>query len=190
VSEHVRRVAWAKEDPFGAEFAEARIESDRMRANGIAIGVDPSPYRLDYELETEGEFVTSRLLVTATEEGAERRLDLRRSPDGEWTADRGLPDLADVLDCDLGLSPLTNTMPVLRHRLLEGGEPVELSMAWVSVPDLGVHRSRQRYVPVADGIVRFESLDGSFSAEIVFDSDGLVRDYPGIARRLSGPSGG
>ena len=31
-------------------------------------------------------------------------------------------------------------------------------------------------------MVRFESLDDSFLAEIVFDDDGLVLDYPGIGR--------
>ena len=41
---------------------------------------------------------------------------------------------ADALDCDLGLSPATNLMPVLRHGLLSGGDPVELTTAWVSSP--------------------------------------------------------
>ena len=45
---------------------------------------------------------------------------------------------------DLGLSPLTNSMPVLRHGLLEGGER-DFLMAWVSVPDLAVHADPQRY---------------------------------------------
>ena len=31
--------------------------------------------------------------------------------------------------------------------------------------------------------MRFEGDDG-FSADITFDSDGLVVDYPGLARRL------
>jgi hypothetical protein len=101
-----------------------------------------------------------------------------------------LPDLAGALDCDLGLSPLTNSMPVLRHGLLEPGEPVELLMAWVAVPELTVHASAQRYVPLGEGVVRFESLDGEFTADIEFDADGLVVDYPGIARRLNSPSGG
>jgi len=59
-------------------------------------------------------------------------------------------------------------------------------MAWVSVPDLAVYPSRQRYTFVrheaTPHVVRFESLDSSFIAEIVFDDDGLVLDYPGIGR--------
>ena len=49
------------------------------------------------------------------------------------------------LDCDLGLSPVTNLMPVLRHGLLSGGDAFQLTAAWVSVPDLGVHADGQRY---------------------------------------------
>jgi hypothetical protein len=33
-------------------------------------------------------------------------------------------------------------------------------------------------------VVRFEALDGSFSADIVLDADAVVIDYPAIARRL------
>jgi hypothetical protein len=94
--------------------------------------------------------------------------------------------VAGALDCDLGLSPLTNTMPVLRHGLLTGGGPVDLLMAWVAVPELAVSPSPQRYTFVrrdADvAIVRFESLDDDFTADITFDQHGLVVDYPGIAR--------
>jgi hypothetical protein len=185
-----RSVAWVKEDPFGVELAEVAVSAETLSATGVAIGTDPGPYRLDYALETGAGFVTSRLHVTARGEAWGQELDLRRSENGEWSAAAELPDLAGALDCDLGLSPLTNSMPVLRHGLLEAGEPVDFVVAWVSVPDLAVHASPQRYVPLGDRVVRFESLDGDFSADIVFDEDGLVVDYPGIAKRLSSPSGG
>lgn len=101
----------------------------------------------------------------------------------------GLRGLGGALDCDLGLSPLTNSMPVLRHRLLEVDGSVDFLMAWVSVPDLGVHPSRQRYTalrgdPGGDRLIRYESVDSTFTADLVFDRDGLVIDYPGIGRRL------
>jgi hypothetical protein len=94
----------------------------------------------------------------------------------------------DALDVDLGLSPLFNTMPLLRHSLDQGGTH-DFVMAWVSVPDLSVHRSPQRYTFVrADErgvVVRFESLlEDGFTADIVYDREGIVVDYPGIATRL------
>jgi hypothetical protein len=190
VSEKHRAVAWVKEDPFGVEFTEVAILDRTLTASGVAIGSDPFSYRLDYTLETGEGFVTSRLMATAVGAGRRYTLDLRRSPAGEWSADTDLPELEEALDCDLGLSPLTNTMPVLRHGLLEGEEAVELLMAWVSVPDLAVYASAQRYTALGNRAVRYEGLDTDFTADLLFDEDGLVVDYPRLGRRLTSPSGG
>ena len=100
-----------------------------------------------------------------------------------------MPAFKSALDCDLALSPLTNTMPVLRHGLLSGGGPIDFVMAWVSVPDLAVHLSPQRYTFMSRegdrSLVRYESGSRDFVAELVFDSDGFVIAYPGIGRRVS-----
>jgi hypothetical protein len=67
---------------------------------------------------------------------------------------------------------------------------VDLLMAWVSVPDLGLHPYRQRYEHIGrdgdGGIVRFMDLglDPGFVSDLVLDRDGLVRDYPQLARRV------
>jgi hypothetical protein len=168
------------------ELAEVRLTESLLAASGVAIGCDPVPYRLDYSLVASEGFVTTGLRVEARGEGLHNTLDLWRSEEGRWIADgRELAELDGALDCDIGLSPLTNSMPVLRHGLLRDTGSFEFLMAWVSVPDLAVHASRQGYTGLGDGVVRFDSLDGSFTAEITFDEDGLVLDYPGIGRRLS-----
>ena len=196
-----RAVAWVKDAPFGVEFAEIALAPQHLSAEGIAIGSAPFPYRLDYVLETAAGFVTSRLRVESRGEGWRRTLDLRRGPEGAWTItayEEGDADLrsaggnpatlTDVLDCDLGLSPVTNLMPVLRHDLLSGAGPVELTTAWVSVPDLSVQADGQRYTFVrADRdarLIRFEALDGTFAADVTLDSEGIVIDFPRIARQL------
>jgi uncharacterized protein len=196
-----RALAWIKDDPFGVEFAEIQLAPDRLRAEGVAIGTRPVPYRLDYAVETAVEFVTSRLRVSSRGDGWRRTLELRRSEAGVWNLDpdeAGDVDLppgggdpasfADALDCDLGLSPVTNLMPILRHDLLAGAGPVELITAWVSVPDLSVRPDGQRYSYVGGGpdhhVLRYEATDGSFAADITVDRDGIVVDYPGVARRF------
>jgi hypothetical protein len=198
-----RSVVWVK--PEGAELADVEISGGTLRATGAAIGADPLPYRLEYELTTGDGYVTEVLSVRT--EGRDqaaghrwhRSLELSRKPSGGWTArsqsegDLALPppggDLREfrgALDCDLGLSPLTNSMPVLRHGLLDGGGPIEFLMAWVSVPDLSVQASTQTYEFVRrDGdraVIRFSS--GTFTNDITFDADGLVVDYPAIGRRI------
>ncbi|RJL32263.1 putative glycolipid-binding domain-containing protein [Bailinhaonella thermotolerans] len=185
-------VTWLKD--AGAEYAEVRLDARRLTASGLAVGADPEPYRLDYELTTIDGYVTDRLLVRASGSGWLRTLDLCRDPDGSWSCTAhasgtldGPPPGGDVttltgaLDCDLGLSPLTNTMPVLRHELLTSKRSIGFTMAWVAVPHLAVVPATQRYAHLDTNLIRFTQDD--FTADIVFGPDALVADYPGIARR-------
>jgi uncharacterized protein len=194
-------ITWIK--PAGAEYASVQTGDGWLRASGLAVGAEPLPqqqlaYHLNYELTCDDDYVTRLLTVHAAGAGWSRSLELERAGDGTWQiktesdGDPGLPPpggdpatLAGALDCDLGLCPLTNTMPVLRHRLLTGGDPVDFLMAWVSVPDLGVHANAQRYTFLRTldrgAVINYSS--GSFSADVTFDADGLVVDYPGLATR-------
>jgi hypothetical protein len=162
------------------------------------------PYRLDYTLRTGPGFVTAEVEVSSRGDGWTRRMKLIRSDVGAWTAetastgDAPLPppggdthQLEGALDPDLGLSPLFNTMPVLRHHLHDGGSGADFLMVWISVPDLAIRPSAQRYtflqtLPDGDRVIRFESVgEGEdFTADVVFDANGLVVDYPGIATRI------
>jgi len=190
---------------FGAEFVEARMERDHLAARGVVVESSPFPYWLDYEFETGEQFVTKRLLVTIRGDDFSRKLELRRSAAGLWSetveeegaSTMRLPrpptnvdTLAGALDVDMELSPFFNSMPVLRHDLLRRKGTVDFVMAWVSIPSLAVHGSPQRYShirPLTDGAatVRFDSLAGDgFVADVSFDGDGLVIDYPGIAARI------
>jgi uncharacterized protein len=193
VREH-RVAVWSGLDAWRAEYADVWLHSDRLIARGTQLGVEPEPYRLQYGLDTARGFATARLTVDSSGAGWSRRLDLVRDDDGNWhiSADAtgeaelpppgGEPDtVAGAVDCDLGFSPLTNTMPILRERLREGGGPVDLVMAWVSVPDLQVHRSEQRYEPIDERHVRFVGEDGAFVAELELDGEGLVVRYPELA---------
>ncbi|MEJ8640880.1 putative glycolipid-binding domain-containing protein [Streptomyces sp. MS1.HAVA.3] len=160
-----------------------------LTARGRAVGLVPEPYWVTYALETSDEYVTSRLSVTVESATSAKELDLRNDA-GRWTVDGAYrPDLDGALDCDLGLCPLTNTMPVLRHGLHQGPgtEPHHFLMAWVSVPDLAVSANRQTYTHLAraehGARIRYES--GDFLADVEFDDDGLVLAYPSLAAALT-----
>jgi hypothetical protein len=192
-----RAAVWLKHEGAGCEFAEIAFEPDRLTARGVAIGRSPIPYRLDYVLETGGAFVTMLLDISSRGAGWSRRLVLRGDGAGSWLIDtdtEGGADLpapggdpaalAGALDCDLGLSPVTNLMPILRHGLLSCVGQAELTAAWVSVPDLRVQPDAQRYTSAGSNLIQYDALDGSFSALITVDDEGLVIDYPGIAHRI------
>lgn len=190
--------AWAGVQEWRAESALVVREKDRFTATGVQLGVDPVPYRLDYRLETVAAWETGILELTAVGSGWRRSLRLGRV-DGRWfcradsEGDVDLPgpgcdpgELEDAVDCDLGFSPLTNTMPILRHRLHQQPGAVDFTIAWVTAPDLGVQPSPQRYEHLRttpDGaVVAFSS--GSLRAELTVDAGGIVLDYPGLARRV------
>ena len=199
-----RLVSWVGVEPERVEAAAVRLDGDRLAAHGTSTTSD---WTVTYRLRTGPDWVTERLDVHVDDRHAGRRLSLFRGDDG-WSATRRdepddgpvrawsveLPDLERALDCDLGLSPLTNTMPILRTGSITAaqdgpGGPVDIRVAWVSVPDLEVTADDQRYAvdgPVVGGgaLVRFSAND--FVSDIEVDADGLVVNYPGIARRLTG----
>jgi hypothetical protein len=183
-----RVITWSVKESQGYETAWAEFADGSLRARGRAVGIVPQPYWISYELETAEDFVTRRLSVTAETETGARSLDLRHDGHGRWIADgEPLPDVDGALDCDLGLCPLTNTMPALRHGLHRAPGEREFLMAWVSVPGLTVRPSRQTYTHLGQGRVRFVS--GDFRSDIEFDDDGFVVDYPGMATRLDRSGG-
>jgi uncharacterized protein len=192
-------LAWTGPDPERIDVAHLRLDADRLSAHGSSITDD---YALTFHLHTGPRWITRRLDVRVGGDGWWRALTLHRDEGGNWTSrrldassgedpqvtDRGHSDLADALDCDLALCPLTNTMPVLREQLLDAarrGEHrwAELTMAWVAVPELEVQRSVQRYesgVAVAGGGAQIRFQSGEFVEHIEFDAGGVVVSYPSI----------
>jgi hypothetical protein len=194
-----RLVAWTGPDPERIDVAHLRLEADRLSAHGSST---TAAYALTYRLRTDPRWITRRLDVRVDGDGWWRALTLQRDEHGDWTSrrldakgddDQRVTDdrhseLAGALDCDLALCPVTNTMPVLRERMLDAarlGEDraAELTMAWVAVPELEVQRSVQRYdsgVAVAGGGAQIRFQAGAFVEHIEFDAEGVVVSYPSI----------
>jgi hypothetical protein len=192
-------LVWAGVEEWLAESAAVDLHSGGMSAAGTQLGAEPLPFRVDYRLQAP-EFVTRELELTATAEGWSRHLLLRHDGAGDWSADvedrgdviggpwdGGLPDLSEARDIDIQNSPLTNTMPILRHGFREGGSG-DFTMAFVTLPSLRVEASPQRYehIRVTDegSVVRYLSRGGDFTADLELDEGGLLLFYPRLARRV------
>jgi uncharacterized protein len=197
----MRFLVWSGVEEWLAETAAVELAGDGLRATGTQIGADPEPYRVDYRLEAPDDFVTRELELTATTQGWKRHLLLRHDGSGGWSAqvedevhrvpdhswDGELPDLSEARDIDIMNSPLTNTMPILRHEFQRGGSG-DFVMAFVVLPSLRVEASRQRYehLRAGDGgaVVRYVALDSDFTADLELDEQGLLDFYPRLARRV------
>jgi hypothetical protein len=197
----MRFLVWTGVEEWLTEAAEVELGDHGLRATGTQLGAEPVPFRVDYRLEAPDRFVTRELELTAAAEGWRRHLLLRHDGSGGWRAeveDQGevpggawdgeLPDLAEALDIDIENSPLTNTMPILRHGFQAQGSG-DFVMAFVRTPSLRVEASPQRYEHVRAGehgaVVRYLSRDGDFTAELELDRDGLLIFYPRLARLVN-----
>jgi hypothetical protein len=151
----VETIVWRGLDEPRMEIAYVERVAGGLRATGTQIGAG---YELRYELEPE--------LLRAEIVGGRRR---------------DIP-LEEADFFDLALSPLLNSLPVLRDGLLEAGPPRDYTMLFVDVPSLEVEPAPQRYEPLGGGGVRFRSDD--FVALLQFDGYGLVETYEGLAERV------
>jgi hypothetical protein len=95
-----------------------------------------------------------------------------------------IPAVAGCLDVDLAFTPATNILP-LRRLDLAVGESREMTAAWVRFPELSVEPLAQRYTRLDERRVRYESRDGSFTAELEVDELGLVVSYPPLWERVA-----
>lgn len=181
-------MTWRVMPSGGLETAWVTRGASSLSARGRAVGIDPFPYWLEYELETDDDFITRALDVTVQTAEDTRRLELRHE-DGGWTANGNpVPLVSEALDCDLGLCPLTNTMPILRAELHAEPGRHEFLMVWVAVPELTVRPSRQIYTHLGTAStgarVRYQS--GDFASDLLIDDDGFVIYYPQLATRIGG----
>ena len=154
--------------------------------DGTTLGVEEGvAWRIHYRIEVDAKW---HVRVATVDDGDGARLELEADAAGSWLVD-GEPraELAGCLDLDLEASAVTNTLAV--HRLgLALGERGESAAAYVRSNGLAVERLDQSYwrLPDADGRLAFDYDSPRFGYHdtLQFTPDGLVQDYPGIARRV------
>ena len=149
----MRTLVWRRLDEPGMEIV--RVDS-LARAEGTQVG---ATYEARWRLDGD-------------------RLDVEVVGAGRRTVELGDADLFDLF-----ASPFFNSLPVMRDGLLEHGPARDYVMRFVTLPDLEVVPSEQRYEPRGGRVVRYSS--GSFAADIAFDADGFVTSYEGFLERIS-----
>jgi hypothetical protein len=182
---------WAAWEGPGLEHLRLRVDGSGAQADSVIIAVDDDgrPFRARFAIEADTGWRLRHARIELLDDSA-RALDLYADGLGHWidAVTGAARPLDGCLDIDVYPSPFTNTLPIRRLPAPALGAPVALAVAYVTLPELTVRPADQEYTLLErqpDGARwRFRSLDSDFTAELSVDQAGLVRDYPGIARRL------
>lgn len=189
---HVTKmVAWSGVDCLRVEAARVILGERGLRATGSIVSCrqeDTDTYTASYTLATDETGIVERLTVRVIRAKGEQHVALTRSEEGMWLVDHGQgaarTNFGGALDVDLQFSPLFNALPVRRLNLHRSTAKHDLAMAFVSLPGLEVSRVPQSYRTVSldePAVVGFSS--DSYETKLTVDADGLVLEYPGLARR-------
>jgi hypothetical protein len=174
----------------GFEVVYFQAIDDGWRANGCTTAVEEGrTWIVDYDIELDTRWATRTAHISGRSAAGHRSASVITDGAGHWQVNGVVsPHLDGCRDIDLESSVLTNAFPVRRLDLADGasaGAPA----AYVRASDLTVERLDQTYERRRDrlGHQRYQyaapALD--FTCYLAYDRHGLVRDYPGIAIRVS-----
>jgi len=172
----------------GFEVAYFREAEDGWAVEGTTAAVEEArTWIVTYTIRLDAVWITRSAWIKATTVSGSREAFLQADGTGRWLINGVLaPHLDGCLDVDLESSAMTNTLPVHRLGLPEGGQ-ADAPASYVRALDLHVDRLEQTYRRIADKAARqrydYAAPAFGFTSRLVYDESGLVLDYPGIARR-------
>ena len=172
----------------GFEVAYFQAAPGGWHMDGTTAAVeDGQTWIVSYRIRLDASWLTREARITARTARGPRETLLACDGEGRWRVDgRPAAHLDGCLDIDLESSALTNTLPV--HRLaLPTGARAATPAAYVRALDLRAERLEQSYTRLPDEAgrqrYRYAAPAFGFTSTLVYDSSGLVLDYPGIAVR-------
>ena len=185
-------IIWKSVEHDGLEHIYLREQAKLIQVVSSFIGViDQRGFQLDYVLELDRKYRMRRATLSIS---GGKSLVLISDSDHWLKGDaptHALPEFNGCIDIDITATPFTNTLPIRRIDW-QVGQSEDLKMLYITVPELTLSVSRQRYTclekSAEGGLFKFELIEGagstSFEALLPVDADGLVIDYPGLFKRV------
>lgn len=184
-----RKVIWSNLTTAGTEALHLSSRDGEIIADGVVLGLEKdAAFRIRYEIHCDNSWRVRKVFVESLDEDA-RTICLTSDGAGNWANELGeaMPEFEGCLDVDISATPFTNTLPI-RRLALEQSESSELKVVYVAVPEMQLSVEPQRYTRLDsnDSVskYKFESLNGTFTAILSVDADGLVKDYPELFERV------
>lgn len=169
----------------GVQHLTLNPVGESIIADAVVIGsIDGRSFGARFHVGLDRQWRMRRLDIETTDG---RRLFLDSDGEGHWRSRDGaaLPLFDGCVDIDLQGSPFTNTLPIRRLSIGPEHGTVSLDMLYIPFDSFEPYRFAQRYSCLQPGrLYRYENADGSFTADLPLDEDGLVTDYPGLFERV------
>ncbi|WP_278314424.1 putative glycolipid-binding domain-containing protein [Lolliginicoccus levis] len=181
-------LTWKSTSAPRMESTRIQLSGRRVKASGRLIGgtcEDHESFSASYDLVTDDAGITRRLSLRTTTARGERVLSVSRDREGHWTVHEGTTSnrsrFGGALDVDVILSPFFNALPIRRLGMQHEAGDEQVSVVYVSLPDLTVREESLTYSAGPEGI---HVISPVASATVTVDGDGFVIDYPGLGERI------
>lgn len=182
-------ITWRGEGADRLEQVRLQVHGARIKAYGRIIAAatdDHEAFSASYELVTNDTGVTKRLSVHLLNAGGETQLAITRDGEHNWLVQRpdgttSRSDFNGAEDVDLALSPMFNSLPIRRHRLIEATGDREVPVVYLYLPGGVVEPATLRYTAGSESIGVVSPVATS---TVTVDDNGFVVDYVGLATRV------
>lgn len=177
-----REITWKRFDERGEERCVFACDGTACNVEGVgAVAINGSGLVFQYRLELTPSWDLVRAGIIVRLGADEYSLVVERRDLGSWALDgAAAPQFDGCTDLDLGLSPSTNCVTIMRLGLDQGGSG-ESRAIQVTEPELVPQVLEQKYRRL--GVSSYEYSAGDFTAVLETDESGIVLVYPGMFER-------
>jgi hypothetical protein len=182
-TENIIKATWQNWEGDATEEITLRETKEGIFVESIVTNGGQESFTARYTIVCDAWWRVRKFEIELTEK--KEKLGLESDGLGRWSNNSiVIAELSGAIDIDITATPFTNTLPIRRLKLKEN-RTEEISVVYVTVPELNVSAARQRYTClIPNRRYRFEQPNIGFVREIETDENGLVLLYPGLFKRI------
>ncbi|WP_410881340.1 putative glycolipid-binding domain-containing protein [Myroides sp. DW712] len=180
-----KKVTWLGVDAISVEHFSIIEKEGSFHCKGELVGNKNNRiYGVEYQLVVTSNWETRFFDIRCQEGHRFFQLSGHKLSE-QWMIDeQEHPHLKDCLDIDITVTPFTNTLPINRLKL-EIGETKTIQVLYINPLEGNFTLVHQEYTKLTPDTYQYKNSWSDFEATIQVDEQGLVRDYPGLFKRLS-----
>lgn len=147
---------------------------------------DGQPCSLAYQVDCDAGWHTRSVNVDGFLGTRELRYEIERLADGHWLLNgASQPEVAGLIDVDLGFTPATNLLAI-RRLDLDACMAAPAPAAYLAFPELRLMRLEQTYRRIDECRYAYDAPMFGYDAVLEVSPAGFVADYPGLWRSTHG----